>query len=31
MNQLKDLEKATIKEENDIGDLEERVNRITTK
>jgi hypothetical protein len=31
MNQLKDVEKETIKEESDLADLEERGNRITRK
>lgn len=31
MNQLKDVKKETIKEENDLVDLEERANRITRK
>lgn len=31
MNQLKDVEKETIKEENELADLEARANRITKK
>lgn len=31
MNQLKDVDKETIKEKNDLADLEERANRITRK